>query len=87
MLGGRGEWEQVELLAEPVVLLHDQSIQLLGGGGYTAFCPGACFCLENVQWMVGSGVIWVSELGASVLNLVRLLHESASAMLLLAPCM
>ena len=85
MPGGHGKWRQFELLAKPVVMVPGCGIQVLGGGCYTAFRPVVCFCLESVQRMVGSTIIWGSALSASFLNLVMSLRESASAMALLTP--
>ena len=87
MPGGHGKWGQFEPLAKPVVLVPGCGIQALGGGCYTVFCPVVCFCLESVQRMVGSTNIWESASGASFLNLVMSLCESASAMALVTPCM
>ena len=87
MPGRHGKWGQFELLAKPVVMVPGCGIQALGRRCYTAFRPAVCFCLESVQRIVGSMIIWESALGASFLNLVMSLRESASSMALFTPCM
>ena len=54
-------------------------ICMLDGEGHTAFCQGAYFCLE-CSMDLWDRVMWVSALGAGVLNLVMLLHDNASVM-------